>query len=141
MAGLVALLVIGLGIRLALMPVEAFVYDRRAFTEWMIALQLHPLASFYHLHLHIAADHLPGTLWLLAGLGRIAGWIGLGGDRGIAGMTPVQAQPLLKALPIVADLLIATLVFAIVRRVVPSRPRAPLLAAAGWVLAPGVVFI
>ncbi|HWK82038.1 MAG TPA: hypothetical protein VNP95_14790, partial [Thermomicrobiales bacterium] len=42
-SGLIALLLAGLAIRLVLMPVEAFVYDRRAFTEWMVALQVHPL--------------------------------------------------------------------------------------------------
>ncbi|MGC4107454.1 MAG: glycosyltransferase family 39 protein [Thermomicrobiales bacterium] len=140
-AGLAVLLLVGLAIRLALTPVEAFVYDRRAFTEWMIALQLRPLADFYHLPLHIPADHLPGTLWLLTALGTIASWMGVAGDRGIAGLTPQEAQPFLKALPILADLLVGSLIFAIVRSVAPDRRRAPLVAAAGWLLSPGVVFI
>jgi len=125
------------------MPVEAFVYDRRAFTEWMIALQRHPLASFYDLPLHIPADHLPGTLWLLTGLGTLISWLGVGGERGIAGLTPQEAQPFLKALPILADLIGGVLIAGIVRRVAPERlrTRAALLAAAGWVLAPGAIFI
>ena len=140
-SGLIALLLAGLAIRLVLMPVEAFVYDRRAFTEWMVALKVHPLADFYTVHLRIPVDHLPGTIWLLTGLGTLASWMGVAGDRGIAALTPQQAQPFLKALPILADLIAGSLIVAIVRRAAPERPRAALLAAGGWVFAPGVIFI
>ena len=139
--GLASLILAGLAFRLLLMPVEAFVYDRLAFTEWMIALQTHPLGAFYHLPLHIPADHLPGTLWLLTGLGTLAKWMGVAGDGGIVALTPQEAQPFLKALPILADLVNGVVLFAIVRRIAPDRPRAALLAAAGWIFAPGVVFV
>lgn len=140
--GLALLLVAGLAIRIALAPIEAFVYDRKAFTEWMIALQQHPLAEFYHLPLHVPADHLPGTLWLLRGLGTLAVWMGVANDR-VSGftITPADAQPFLKALPILADLVVGLLIFAIVRQVTPTRQRAALFAAGSWILEPGVIFV
>lgn len=140
-SSLIALLVMGLAIRFALMPVTAFVYDRMAFTDWMIALQRHPFADFYHLPQRVPADHLPGTLWLLAGLGNLASWMGIAKTQDGFTITPETAQPFLKILPILADLVNGLLIAAIVRKVTPARPRAALFAAASWFLAPGVIFV
>ena len=68
---LIALLGIGLAVRLALLPVGAYGYDLTLMQSWAERLVTRPLVRFYASP--EVVDHLPGDLWLLWLLGR--GWI------------------------------------------------------------------
>ncbi len=102
------LLLLGLVIRLILAPwFGGFGYDIKTLRDWTEHLLNDPLSQFYALA--DSPDHLPGDLWLLLGAGKVYTW--LGGES-------LHGRPfllLVKSVPMIFDLAVAVLLYAIVR--------------------------
>ena len=134
---LFALLVGGLGLRLALTPFGIFASDARVFRGWATRLVTSPLASFYATgggRGGGTVDHLPGDLWFLWLIARVYQHFSPRLDTQGFGFVF-----LLKLVPSLADVGIGLLLFAIARRL--AGPRAGLLAAAGWLFNPASIFL
>jgi hypothetical protein len=127
-------LLAGLLVRLALVPIDGSDYDISAFQEWTRQMLAHPLDRFYAADLAVPQDHLPGDLWVLYGLGRL--WELLGGGR-FAG--DGASQFVLKLVPVLLDLALGVIAAAIVRTF--ASERASRLALLAIVFNPGVIFI
>ena len=105
-----------------------FGYDLHGFTEWMQALGAHPWNEFYSLPLQVPPDHLPGTLWLLAGAGEIQRAFGL-----------TDTFSLFKIIGITADVATGLMVYVVARCVADVKPS--LVASAAYLLNPAPIFI
>ena len=125
---LIALLGIGLAVRLALLPVGAYGYDLTLMQSWAERLVTRPLVRFYASP--EVVDHLPGDLWLLWLLGRAMDLIAPGA---------LVPQIALKLVPTLADVGIGVFLFLLGRRL--AGPDAGLLAAALFVLNPASIFL
>jgi len=131
---LLLLLFAGLLIRIALIPWGAFGYDVDGMSEWTRQLHAAPLAEFYAAEMMVPPDHLPGDLWVLLGLGWAARLVAPGTDFNGDGYMMA-----LKAVAVVADLLVGMLLHFIARGFVGVR-RA-LLVTAAFVLNPAAIFL
>lgn len=128
-AGQVAgLLIVGLAVRLALLPVGGHGYDLPLMQRWAERLAERPLPRFYGGRQ--AADHLPGDLWLLWAAARVNDLVAPG--------APLP-EAAIKLVPVLADGAVGALLFLIGRRLAGSR--AGLLAAACYLLNPAPIFL
>ena len=125
---LIALLGIGLAVRLALLPVGGYGYDLTLMQSWAERLVTRPLVRFYASP--EVVDHLPGDLWLLWLLGRAMDLVAPGA---------LVPQIALKLVPTLADIGIGVLLFLLGRRL--AGPDAGLLAAGLYVLNPAPIFL
>jgi hypothetical protein len=125
---LIALLGIGLAVRLALLPVGGYGYDLSLMQSWAERLVTRPLVRFYASP--EVVDHLPGDLWLLWLLSRAMDLVAPGA---------LIPQIVLKLVPTLADIGIGVLVFLLGRCL--AGPDAGLLAAALNVLNPASIFL
>lgn len=101
------LILLGVVIRLALAPwFGGFGYDIKTFRDWTEHLLNDPLSQFYFVA--DSPDHLPGDLWLLLGAGKVYAWLGGTSFRGIPFLLAV------KAVPVICDVVVALLLYAIV---------------------------
>ena len=131
---LLLILLAGLLIRIALMPWGAFGYDVDGMSEWTRQLHAAPLAEFYAAEMDVPPDHLPGDLWLLWLLGHGARLVAPGTDFSGHGFMVA-----LKAVAVVADLLVGVLLFIIARGL--AGERRALLVTAAFVLNPAAIFL
>lgn len=126
------LLAAGLIIRLALAPLAyGFQYDMDTFGSWAQVLVSEPFRRFYDVA--PVPDHLPGDMYLHAALGWLFRAFGGENYHGAA------YRFLLKAVPSVADIAVALLIWAILRdRVTEEAGR---LAAVFYALNPATIFL
>ncbi|HEU5422611.1 MAG TPA: hypothetical protein VFU72_03640 [Nitrolancea sp.] len=129
---LAIILLLGLGARLALAPHGGFAGDAQSFRRWAVALVQLPLGDFYASISN--ADHLPGDLWLLWGVAHLYHLVSPEMDVQGAGFLF-----LLKLVPALADAGVGAMLFVIARQLAGAR--AGLLAAAGYVFNPAVIFL
>ena len=114
----VAALVTGLVVRVALAPLGWHAYDMFTFSDWAWQLFEEPRNRFYAAPLEVPGDHLPGDLtimWIMAHVTRVA----------VPGFDFFDNRYVLiiKAVPIVCDLLLAV-GMALVARSFGSRRQA-----------------
>jgi hypothetical protein len=103
------LLGLALLVRLAVAPFAyGFQYDMDTFGSWAQALVGHPFDEFYAVA--PSPDHLPGDLYLHFGLA--SGFQAFGGEN----FHGEAYRYLLKVVPAMADILVAVLIWAFVRR-------------------------
>ncbi|HEY5425181.1 MAG TPA: glycosyltransferase family 39 protein, partial [Candidatus Tumulicola sp.] len=126
-----ALVLVGLIVRLVLVPNEGFKTDVDTFEAWAIALAEHGFASFYGSTRF--ADYPPGYLYILAIVGHV--WEGLFKNRDGSGLA---IKALVKLPAIVADLGVGVLVYAVVRRFASAG--IALGAAALYLFNPAVIY-
>ncbi|HEX9015492.1 MAG TPA: hypothetical protein VF960_05740, partial [Chloroflexota bacterium] len=130
---LLALLCLGLLLRLVLLPLDGYQVDVTLFTEWTNALRKIPLNEYYGL-VSPWCDYLPGYLYLLGATDWLKSLV-----SGPAELTVRDFQPWIKAGPVIADLILVVLVYTISRRF--SGPRRALIAASLVALNPGIIFV
>lgn len=132
------LLLVALGLRLLLLPLpDPFQADLSTFwLPWMRYGAQHGLAQLY-LHGEPVVNYPPLYLLLLVGLGKLYG--GLIPDFAY---TPLQSV-LVKAPAVLADLVVAVLLYGAARRWLRPRADEPiaLLAAALWALNPAILYV
>jgi dolichyl-phosphate-mannose-protein mannosyltransferase len=133
-ARLVAMLIIGLAIRLGFAPLSAgFGWDMDGMRLRAIRLTTAPWAAFYDVQQDVA-DHLPGDLWIM--------WVIASGYRMFSADSGFQNYSfalLVKLVPAAADLGIGLVLFLLGRRL--ASPSAGLLAAAAFLLNPASIFL
>jgi dolichyl-phosphate-mannose--protein O-mannosyl transferase len=127
-------LVLRLTIAYILLPGSGFESDLASYTSWALTLAEHGAGGFYANAGF--ADYPPGylyVLWLVGALAQALGPISEGGPYGVAGA-------LIKVPPILADVAVAAVLHALVRRLVGTGTvrgeRLGLLAAAVWLVNP-----
>jgi hypothetical protein len=138
--GLIALLVSGLALRLALayvvFPASGFIGDIKTFARWSLALDRYWPSGFYE---NVGfVDYPPGALYGLWPVGRIARSLGESFEESLQ-----MASSLVKALPIVADAVVAYVIFRLVIGWVWPGRRAgtmALLAAALYLFNPATIY-
>jgi Gpi18-like mannosyltransferase len=102
------LLLGGLLLRIAIAPwFRGSKYDLETMRQWTATLLDDPLSRFYD-HAE-AADHLPGDLWFLWGIGKL--FRAFGGDN----LNGAAFLVLLKGIPAVADVVIGFMLYTIVK--------------------------
>jgi len=124
---LVAILAGGLLVRLALAPFGGFEFDLDTNRSWALALEANGPTDFYAA---TGARHLPGDLWMFWALGYAFELFAPG--------RPTQDY-LFKLVPILADVAVAGLLYAIGRTVAGGR--AGLLAASLYAFNPAPIFL
>lgn len=129
---LIALLFVGLVVRLAFIGSRGFETDVQTFEAWALSLAEHGFAQFYNKGNF--ADYPPGYFYVLA----FAGWIWESLFRAADSGHYVILRVLVKLPAILADLGVGALLYAIVRRY--ARPALALGAAALYILNPAVIF-
>ena len=126
------LLVAGMLVRLAIAPFfYGFQYDMDTFGSWARTLVTEPFRAFYAVA--ESPDHLPGDLYLHYLLGSL---FELAGGQNFHGEA---YRFLLKVIPALADLLIALLIWYLLRRLVTETIAR--LAAVGYMLNPATIFL
>jgi dolichyl-phosphate-mannose-protein mannosyltransferase len=131
MRWLLAILAAALVLRLALAPIGQYQGDVDSERRWGDQLARSGPADFYDL---TGSDHLPGDLWITWGLAEAVDLESH--DRALGTETAVLA---VKLVPILADIAIVALLFAIGRRV--AGERAGLLAAGLYAFNPAPIFL
>jgi hypothetical protein len=131
-AALPAILLLGLAIRLALIPVESFQADAARRELWTQRLLSEPLPDFYASD--IGFGIFPGELWLL--------WLAAHFYEALSPLFQALAIPLpalLELIPVFADVGIGVVLFLLGRGFAGSA--AGLVAAALYLFNPGPIFI
>jgi len=128
---LIAILVVGLAVRMIFIGDQGFNVDVQTFIAWTISLVDHGLANFYGQTSFV--DYPPGYFYILALIGHI--WAPFrAGDTGYT-----LIRDLVKLPAILADLGIGVLLYAIAKRFASTT--VALLTAALYVLNPAAIFI
>lgn len=137
---LVTIFVVGLAVRfLAAWTTGGFRFDMWIMGDWSNDLWTHPINSFYKIAVvdeHGALktrDHLPGDLWFFWLLAHLWRWFG---GYEYYGETYYS---LLKTIPILADTVVAFLLYVICSRL--HSAKAGVVAVAMFFLNPGIIFV
>ncbi|MEK6277808.1 MAG: hypothetical protein AABM29_07340 [Actinomycetota bacterium] len=125
------MLLAALVLRLAIAPFGQYEGDITLYRGWGDSLADDGPGNFYATS---RADHLPGDLWVIWGLGEVVALDSR--EQALGTEAPVLV---VKLVPILADLAIVALLFAIGRRL--AGPRAGLVAAGLYAFNPAPIFL
>lgn len=112
-------ILIGLSLRLALATVEGYSYDTSCWQSWAETGTIKGLTRVYEQQINPLAstpDYLPPYLTILTGLGHLQSWMA----GGSAGLREASFVILLKMPGIIADLVLAILLFYFVQKKSPA---------------------